>query len=135
MKKIIIAFLLLIAVGVGAYYIIFNKNSSTTSTNTSQTYIPSVSIPSALDNSKSAIINIKDFSFNPPTLTIKTGTKVTWVNNDSAPHTVTSDSSGLLNSSTLSQGQSFSFIFADSGSITYHCSIHPMMKGNLTVTP
>jgi plastocyanin len=78
-------------------------------------------------------ISIKNFSFDPATLSVKTGTKVTWTNNDSTSHTITSDSGSLLNSGTLAPGQSFSFTFTKDGTISYHCSIHPTMKGGVTV--
>lgn len=82
---------------------------------------------------KASSISIKNFSFSPATLAIKTGTKVTWINDDTVSHTVTSDSGNLLNSGTLSPGQSFSFTFTDTGAVNYHCSIHPMMKGKIVV--
>jgi plastocyanin len=58
---------------------------------------------------------------------------VTWTNNDSVAHTVTSDSNGLLNSPTLSPGDSYSFTFPNSGSTNYHCNIHTMMRGTVIV--
>jgi len=76
-------------------------------------------------------VSIKDFAFNPATITITKGTKVTWVNEDSAPHTATSE--GSFDSGTLSKGQSFSYIFAETGTFNYKCSIHPSMKGKVIV--
>ena len=76
-------------------------------------------------------VSIKDFAFNPATITITKGTKVTWVNEDSAPHTATSE--GSFDSVTLSKGQSFSYIFAETGTFNYKCSIHPSMKGKVIV--
>ena len=118
-KKIIAALIVLAVVGIGTYYIVFDN------TGVVPTYVsPTIS---------GVIIEIKNFAFNPPALSIKVGTKVTWINNASAPHTVTSDSGDLLNSPTLASGQSFSFVFAEPGFITYHCNIHPMMKGQVLV--
>jgi plastocyanin len=104
-----------------------NSNTNTTPIIQPQTTTPET--PAAL----SVTVSIKNFSFNPSTLSIKTGTKVTWVNDDTVPHTVTSDSSTLLASPTLSPGQSFSFTFAQAGSASYHCNIHPTMKGIIVV--
>ena len=78
-------------------------------------------------------INIKDFAFDPPTLTVKSGTTVTWTNQDSTPHTVTSDSGGEIASETLSKGQTYSHTFNTAGAFTYHCGVHPSMKGTIIV--
>jgi plastocyanin len=82
---------------------------------------------------KTASVGIKNFLFNPVTLTVKTGTKVTWVNDDVVSHTVTSDSGNVLNSGTLSPGQSYSFTFTSEGTFNYYCTLHPMMKGKIIV--
>lgn len=145
MKKTIIIILVLVVVGIAAYYM-FGKNSSNnyvspTPTNSgiytpTPTATPEISVSSTPKATvgASVTVDIRNFSFNPATLNIKTGTKVTWVNNDSVSHTVTSDSGSLLNSPTLSPGQSFSFTFNNAGTINYHCSIHPMIKGDVVVT-
>lgn len=78
-------------------------------------------------------VSIKNFAFSSSTLTVKSGTKVTWTNSDTAPHTVTSDSGNTLNSGNLSAGKSFSFTFTTEGTYTYHCAVHPSMKGTIIV--
>lgn len=77
-------------------------------------------------------VSIQGFAFSSSALTVKKGAKVTWTNMDAAPHTVTADN-GAFGSATLSQGQSFSFTFNTAGSFSYHCAIHPMMKGVVSV--
>ncbi len=156
MKNIIIIVIVLLVLGFGAYFIFFNSNSSyQTSTNPSPSYTPPASnnsktnvsttttqtIPTTpvstipkTPTASSVTVSIKNFAFNPSTINIKVGTKVTWTNNDTAPHTVTSDSGSLLNSQTLSPGQSYSVTFTNPGSTSYHCSIHPMMHGTIVVT-
>lgn len=81
-----------------------------------------------------ASVKISNFSYSPTTLTIKKGTEVTWTNQDSAGHTVTSDSGSLLDSKVFGQGESFSFIFKESGTYAYHCAPHPQMKATIVVT-
>lgn len=120
--KTIIVLIVLIIVATGAYYLVFNPNSNI-DTN-----------PSATSNVLTPSVKIENFSFNPSTLTIKTGTQATWTNNDNVPHTITSDSDNLLNSPTLSPGQSFSFTFKNPGTTNYHCNLHPIMKGEVVVT-
>lgn len=68
-------------------------------------------------------VTIANFAFGPDTLTIKTGTTVTWRNNEDAPHTVTADDDSF-SSSTLGQGDSFSFTFDSPGTYDYHCQFH-----------
>jgi plastocyanin len=80
-------------------------------------------------------IAIKNFAFDPSTLTVKTGTAVTWNNQDATPHTIVSDtgSPAAFSSDTLSTGASYTFTFSQPGTYTYHCSIHPSMKGTIIV--
>jgi plastocyanin/predicted lipoprotein with Yx(FWY)xxD motif len=77
-------------------------------------------------------IKIASFAFSPASVTVDVGTKVTWTNSDTAGHSVTSDT-GLFNSPTFGNGETFSFTFTASGTYAYHCSIHPSMKGTVTV--
>jgi plastocyanin len=77
-------------------------------------------------------VSIQNFAFTPKTLTVSPGTTVTWTNNDPTVHNIVSTASLSLNSattskfasSTLSQGQTFSFTFAKKGAYFYECSIH-----------
>jgi plastocyanin len=68
-------------------------------------------------------------------LTVKTGTVVTWVNQDGVSHTITSDTGSpvAFSSDSLSNGASYTFTFTLPGTYTYHCSIHPSMKGTIIV--
>lgn len=82
-------------------------------------------------------ITIRNFAFSPAAFTVKPGTTVTWVNDDSAPHTIVSDDGAPVSftSPQLSTGASFSQLFNQAGTYTYHCSIHPSMKGTIVVEP
>jgi len=77
-------------------------------------------------------VEIKGFSFNPPTLTIKKGTTVTWTQRDSTRHTVTSDD-GVFESGLLSKDESWSYTFNEAGTFGYHCSPHPSMTAKIIV--
>lgn len=142
MNKTLIVVIALVVVGFLVYLFIPNNKTvvapivpTTTTTGTPIT-ATSGTPPTAVaaPTSSNVSISIKDFAFNPNTLNIKTGTKVTWTNNDSVPHTINSDSGSLLKSGTIAQGQSWSFTFSKTGTADYHCSIHPMMKGQIVVT-
>ena len=78
-------------------------------------------------------VTIQNFVFSPATITVPKGTTVTWVNQDSADHQIASDTQGF-SSSSLPKGASYSFKFDTPGIYPYHCSIHPSMKGTVTVT-
>jgi plastocyanin len=77
-------------------------------------------------------ITIKNFAFDPTPLTVKVGANVTWINEDSTSHIVKEDS-GLFESSTLANGQSFTYTFTAIGIYNYTCAIHPQMKGKVIV--
>ncbi|MDD5190694.1 MAG: cupredoxin family copper-binding protein [Dehalococcoidales bacterium] len=77
-------------------------------------------------------VSISNFSFVPGILTVNVGTTVTWTNNDSTTHTVTSDS-GVFDSGSIAIGKTYSYTFSTAGTFSYHCSIHPSMKGSVKV--
>jgi plastocyanin len=77
---------------------------------------------------------IHSFTFSPNPLTVAPGSTVTWTNLDGVSHTITADD-GSWGSGTLGQGATYSHIFTSPGSYTYHCAIHPFMKGTVMVTP
>jgi plastocyanin len=84
------------------------------------------------------------FSPNPITISLAsaTGGVVKWTNNDLASvygstgttHNITADDGGFT-SGNIAPGATFERTFAVAGSYAYHCSIHPTMKGTVTVTP
>jgi plastocyanin len=80
---------------------------------------------------KTVDVSIKDFAFNPEAVTISAGDTVKWTNLDSATHTIKGPD---FESDTLRDGDSYSFVFAKAGVYEYECSLHPSMKGTVTVT-
>lgn len=77
-------------------------------------------------------ITIQNFAFKPANLTVAAGTKVTWTNKDSEPHTATATDKRFV-SNALDTGDQFSFVFTDKGDYSYFCTLHPQMKGKITV--
>ncbi len=92
---------------------------------------PPASLPAPTAEVKT--ISIHDLSFDPVTVTVAAGTTVTWTNDDPMAHTVTSDTAGLFGSKQFFTGETFSFTFATAGTYTYHCAVHPSMKGTIIV--
>ena len=76
-------------------------------------------------------VSLKSFKFVPVDANVKVGDTVVWTNRD-VPHTVTS-SDGTLDSDQLAQGDTYSHTFTKPGKYDYHCSIHPSMRGSVTV--
>ena len=81
----------------------------------------------------SSAVTIKEFSFKPGDVKVKAGDTVSWTNEDSAGHDVTGDSFKSGDTGGLGQGDSFEHTFEEAGSFSYVCSVHPNMKGTITV--
>ena len=79
--------------------------------------------------------NISGYSLS--NITISTGTVIKWINSHAAPHTVTSGTPGNLSdiwdSDTISNGNSYSHTFSNSGTFQYFCKIHTSMRATVTV--
>ncbi len=73
-----------------------------------------------------------DYGYSPSSITITAGDTLTWTNDGTVPegHTVTGDG---FDSGTLSHGQTYSHTFTTAGSFPYVCTLHPFMKGSVTV--
>jgi plastocyanin len=83
------------------------------------------------------------FSPNPLAIALANGGVVKWFNEDQSggvyggngvTHNVTADD-GSFASGNLPPGATFEATFSAADSYGYHCSIHPTMKGTVTVAP
>ena len=81
--------------------------------------------------------------YAPETLTVKKGDAINVVNDDNAPHTATSgtgpedpNSAQSFDTSLIMAGQSAEIDTStlDAGDYPYYCTVHPFMKGTITVT-
>ena len=79
-------------------------------------------------------VAIKNFAYDPATATLAAPGTVVWANSDSVPHTVTFDDSAMKSSVNLNNGDTFSATFDKAGTYAYHCTVHPSMKGTVTVS-
>ncbi len=82
----------------------------------------------------STTVKISNFKYEPATLTIHVGETVKFVNQDEEPHTVTAKD-GSFNSKGLDTNQDWIYTFTQTGTFPYFCTIHPFMKGTITVLP
>src|SRR5215204_1846487 len=99
----------------------------------------SVSAAGAQDSGVEAVpvqdarsVDIGDNFFDPPNAAVEPGSTITWTNNGDEPHTVTADD-GSFDSGMLNPGDSYTVAFDGQGTVTYHCAIHPEMRGSVTV--
>jgi plastocyanin len=78
--------------------------------------------------------------FVPVTATVSSGNPIRWENPTPTHHTVTHnacvDESGpcAFDSGTMPPGEAFTLPGLPPGRYAYHCRIHPIMRGVLTVT-
>jgi plastocyanin len=78
-----------------------------------------------------AAVKIKGLAYKPATLTVAKGTKVEFTNSDSVTHTVSRNGGGF--NDRLAPGEDFAVRFRQQGTFSYHCNIHPFMKGKIVV--
>ena len=75
--------------------------------------------------------------FIPYEVTVDVGEKIIFSNTDNAPHTFTSGSvnepTGLFDSGLLETGETFEFVFNESGVYPYYDMVHPWMNGVVNV--
>jgi plastocyanin len=78
-------------------------------------------------------VDIRDFAYSPNPIEIAAGDTVTWTNQDPVPHTATGEDRGVLQSGTISPGDSFSQAFPEAGEFGFFCEFHPNMTGTIVV--
>lgn len=96
--------------------------------------LPTISIASPIT------ANITPKGFSPTDMTVSVGATVTWTNTDTKDHSVASNPYPLDNaldgfkSQTLTQNQTYSFIFDKAGTYFYHDDLNPStFTGEVTV--
>ncbi|WP_052378904.1 cupredoxin domain-containing protein [Polycyclovorans algicola] len=80
---------------------------------------------------KQASIEIVDFmQFTPEELTVEAGTTVVFTNLDGSNHKITVDGA---HSGRMSMNKQWAHTFDTAGTFPYACTMHPRMKGTITV--
>ena len=80
----------------------------------------------------SRLVTIKGFNYRPSRLRIVVGTTLQVVNKDSEPHTLTADDKSFT-TGTLDKDGSKTITLARAGTFPFYCTLHPYMKGTITV--
>ena len=114
--------------------------SQPTQTATATSVIPVTPTPDISGGTKPEKVDLDIKGFTHGSITVPAGAAVVWTNMDPVGHTSTSgtpdDPTDLWDSPTISEGNTFSFTFAEEGTYQYFCRIHPSsMQGVITVGP
>jgi plastocyanin len=83
-------------------------------------------------SSATTTVSIKRTGFAPASVTINQDDSVTWANNDTIDHQLVANG-GSFASPILKPGKSFTRTFRSGGTIRYHDSLHPLLKGTVVV--
>ena len=78
--------------------------------------------------------SVESSTWMPANVAAGVGDVITWTNGDSVPHGVELDDDSCGMSSAIGGGQSKSLVFSVAGTFPFHCSIHPSMKGTITIS-
>lgn len=108
--KILVVLLVLLVITIG--YIILRPAPKTTT--------PAAVAPAAI---APAAVSITATGFSPSTISVAKGQAVVWTNTDNSPHGITA--SGFSSPHSLSQNDSYSYVFATTGTYTYHDTLNP----------
>jgi plastocyanin len=76
-------------------------------------------------------VDISEFSFHPRTLRVRRGTRIVFLNSDSTAHTATRR--GGFDTGHILPGHSVVVRLRRAGVYSYHCTIHPFMRGKIVV--
>ena len=126
-----IAVLVFAAIAV-AQSVPIGQEPSQNTTNTTDTNTTDVQNSTTVPATKTITVDISNHAFDPAQLNIAPGTTVTFVNKDTEAHTATADNE-LFDTGELKPGESTWVFFRGSGTVTYHCELHPDMKGSIVV--
>ena len=104
------------------------------SNNSSSPASPSSTTPTTVAGSISMVAGaslLTNTAYSPASMTVAKGSSVTFVNNDNTSHTATA--AGSFDTGLISPGSSKTVTLSTSGTMTYHCTVHPGMTGVLIV--
>lgn len=119
--KLLVLIIILILIAVALVVVLGRQNKPAPTTN--------APAPQAVAES---IVTLNSDGLNPQSIKVNKNSKVTWINQDQKPHQIASDPHptnsqlpGLV-STTLTTGDSYSYVFTDSGTFTYHDHLDPL---------
>jgi len=141
----VILITIVLTVGVGMAALVINMNNiqnqlTSTTLSSAPSTVTTQQQSSATSGSLVAGVPVNILSgsetsyFSPSSITVVVGINntVTWTNDDVGTHTVTADNEAF-DSGYMDPGQSWNYTFTTPGTYTYHCTLHPWMKGTVIV--
>ncbi|WP_253782557.1 cupredoxin domain-containing protein [Nocardia amikacinitolerans] len=90
--------------------------------------------PTGERKAASITVDVDDMKFSPENVTVGVGDTVRWKFSDKAPHSVQGigDKAMGINSPIFDNGE-WSYTFTQPGTYRYLCTLHPEMRGTVTV--
>jgi plastocyanin len=87
----------------------------------------------AATTSAATTVVMGDFFYRPRDVTVSAGDTVTWINEGTVPEGHTATGEGF-DSGVREEGETYSHKFESAGTFDYVCTLHPNMRGTVTVT-
>lgn len=88
-------------------------------------------VPSADDVEPAVVVHVVDNAYQPANVEIEPGDAVQWVFEGNMQHDVVADDGSFV--SDLVYEGTYTYVFEEAGEFEYDCSIHPEMRGSVTV--
>lgn len=76
-------------------------------------------------------VTMRRTAYWPARLEVAVGDTVEWANDDIVTHTASADDGKTFDSPDLAPSQSWRTVVTAPGTFTYHCALHPTMKGTV----
>ena len=98
---------------------------------------PGTAVVSGIGTPTVAVVATDQLKFSPAIASVHVGQVVEWTVNGTMIHTITflSANAACLSDPQLEPGSSWEVKFTQAGTYDYKCTIHPGMKGTVTVSP
>lgn len=87
--------------------------------------------PGPAEASGSRTVTVTNFEFSPRALRVGRGARVVFSNTSGTAHTATDK--GAFDTGRIQGGKAVAVRFQRKGTFSYHCKIHPFMRGKIVV--
>jgi plastocyanin len=98
------------------------------------TTAPAASVCNDSTGTTAVAATVQNRTWSQP-ISAKVGDVITWTNSDDVPHKVgLDDGSCTMGANIAPSGGTASLVFTKAGTYAFHCTIHPSMKGTITIS-
>jgi len=91
-------------------------------------------VPAATAGAAGYTVVMKNVQFSPSPLKVRVGDTITWANRDIIAHKIVADSGGFATTPILQPGDNYKTKITKAGTLPYHDSLNPSVKGTLIVS-